>query len=375
MPSASIPWLLVFGLLSFFQRGDAQPFARICAIPKLAPVFAVVQNAVTNEYEFVSVQGQKGSADNSNRNLLRAQSTSTARITQEANSTTTPDPADPSYDLKLVRECPCALGTFCHIDLDTCGIPIDYSARNKCFAKSTKKTMLRNAWPLLMLWYSTILFFLMCTEKGRNARNFIILKVCKSNNNERIVDRFLYTHGLISTNPFSQDSPSQHPIDWLPIARPVEPREPTELVLKTRLFEPPPPDADVEEEDTTCTICFGTLEEGDRVGKLGCDHTFHVDCLREWLPRRNVCPLCQTSNAATPRYGDGTTATEQQANNGDDDNNEGDSTSDNNNATNSAEVELAPIETAVVEIEENRVAQLRRPNPNFAHQILGLTRI
>ena len=258
-----------------------------------------------------------------------------------------------------VRECPCARGIYCHVDLDTCGIPssaYDGGDQVGCFERSSKKTLLKNAWPLLLLWYSTILFFLVCTEKGRNARQYMALKLCRSNMNERLVDRFLTVHGFVTNRiPAEQQQPntrswedvmfgrhdhvggdpSRQALQWLPTARPVdeeEERAPTELVLKTRIYgmkhhhkhdngnnngisvdgDNNADDADHsdvnddndddEDYDTACTICFSSLQVGDRVGKLPCDHTFHVDCLREWLPRRNVCPLCQNDRAATPRY-------------------------------------------------------------------------
>jgi hypothetical protein len=49
-----------------------------------------------------------------------------------------------------------------------------------------------------------------------------------------------------------------------------------------------------------CAICCGELLEGDRVGALSCQHNFHVECLKEWLTFRNVCPLCLQANVATP---------------------------------------------------------------------------
>ena len=49
-----------------------------------------------------------------------------------------------------------------------------------------------------------------------------------------------------------------------------------------------------DEDEVMCTICMIAIEDGDRVGALPCDHLFHVDCLKEWIKRRNVCPLCQT---------------------------------------------------------------------------------
>ena len=54
---------------------------------------------------------------------------------------------------------------------------------------------------------------------------------------------------------------------------------------------------DEDDEDNLCTICMLDVEDGERVGVLPCDHLFHADCLKEWIKRRNVCPLCQTKLA------------------------------------------------------------------------------
>ena len=50
-----------------------------------------------------------------------------------------------------------------------------------------------------------------------------------------------------------------------------------------------------------CMICLADFETGDRVGNLPCGHVFHVEpCLKEWLGRKNHCPLCHTGNLAVP---------------------------------------------------------------------------
>ena len=265
--------------------------------------------------------------------------------------------------------------------MDTCGLPSgqslsfdlnqkitdpDSTASLRCFQQhqSSKVTFSRNIWPLLLLWYATLGFFFICSVKGRLARNYIVMTLCKSQgrvNNERVVDRVLQMQGFsvfpttaITTTATLEgvvDRSQQHiAVRWLPVARPVtitqQSLRPTELVLKTRIYgdragkrgileeeevtsaqQTQPPvllfqqqqqeqqlekdegeevhqHADYEErseETACCTICFSDLEVGDRVGDLPCQHTFHVECLREWLPRRNVCPLCQNDNAATPR--------------------------------------------------------------------------
>lgn len=32
---------------------------------------------------------------------------------------------------------------------------------------------------------------------------------------------------------------------------------------------------------------------GEEIGKLDCGHIFHMDCIKLWLARKNLCPLCK----------------------------------------------------------------------------------
>lgn len=53
------------------------------------------------------------------------------------------------------------------------------------------------------------------------------------------------------------------------------------------------PNATPEElnsNDATCIIC---REEMTTAKKLHCGHLFHVNCLRSWLERQNICPTCR----------------------------------------------------------------------------------
>lgn len=56
-----------------------------------------------------------------------------------------------------------------------------------------------------------------------------------------------------------------------------------------------------EDESFDCTICLAPVEDGNTVGVLSCSHIFHADCLSQWIQRRNVCPLCQTTEIACTR--------------------------------------------------------------------------
>lgn len=48
-----------------------------------------------------------------------------------------------------------------------------------------------------------------------------------------------------------------------------------------------------EEESEICVVCQVEFENNERVGVLQCRHRFHPKCIKEWLLRKNVCPLCK----------------------------------------------------------------------------------
>jgi hypothetical protein len=78
---------------------------------------------------------------------------------------------------------------------------------------------------------------------------------------------------------------------------------PTSLALKTRVFHVNESSDNVD--DTVCCICFVDILDRDVVGDLTCCHMFHKDCIKDWLKRRNTCPLCLSDGIASLRY-DGT---------------------------------------------------------------------
>ena len=48
---------------------------------------------------------------------------------------------------------------------------------------------------------------------------------------------------------------------------------------------------------TECSICLGDFGEEDKVSPLNCDinHLFHTECIKKWLDKNMVCPLCKFS--------------------------------------------------------------------------------
>lgn len=47
-------------------------------------------------------------------------------------------------------------------------------------------------------------------------------------------------------------------------------------------------------EHIDCRVCLSEFEEGEKVRNLNCRHTFHKDCLDQWLQQYcATCPLCR----------------------------------------------------------------------------------
>ncbi|KAL3624660.1 hypothetical protein CASFOL_031328 [Castilleja foliolosa] len=45
-----------------------------------------------------------------------------------------------------------------------------------------------------------------------------------------------------------------------------------------------------------CAVCLDGLAESDkktRIGSLDCGHEYHEACIKQWLTRKNFCPLCK----------------------------------------------------------------------------------
>ncbi|KAJ1425746.1 Zinc finger, RING-type [Sesbania bispinosa] len=72
--------------------------------------------------------------------------------------------------------------------------------------------------------------------------------------------------------------------------------------LKRSIYQSAPSDDAAEKfnedkEDIKCSICQEEYIVGDEVGRLQCEHKFHVVCIQEWLGLKNWCPICKESAA------------------------------------------------------------------------------
>lgn len=50
-----------------------------------------------------------------------------------------------------------------------------------------------------------------------------------------------------------------------------------------------------DEDDIKCCICQEEYTDGEEIGRLSCDHRYHIDCIHQWLSLKNWCPICKAS--------------------------------------------------------------------------------
>jgi hypothetical protein len=49
-------------------------------------------------------------------------------------------------------------------------------------------------------------------------------------------------------------------------------------------------------KDNNCSICWNSIHDAECVRLLPlCSHYFHLDCIDQWLPYQDTCPLCKGS--------------------------------------------------------------------------------
>lgn len=262
-----------------------------------------------------------------NNRLLKAARTEGIRKSHDAAPATSPESvsrnsfrrsllgwANRNYTLiSKVRQFTCPQTSpqdaYCPSKKNTCGLTADGSIT--CFTVSPPLNFLQNCWPIVMMWYIVILLFIFFTEQGRNSRQYMLACFCNNRLNTELVNEVLDRHRVHqrrSSSRIAHRSREDHNQNDVPAlddspSDEDEARRPQRLTLKTKRFCRPCDAVDNEDADY-CTICFVALQDGDRVGALPCQHSFHVDCLKLWIRRKNSCPLCQIPNVATPLQND-----------------------------------------------------------------------
>jgi hypothetical protein len=254
-----------------------------------------------------------------------------------------------------MRECSCPYQgrfeepVYCPLNVGFCGVYMGSSYGDSplgCLTKTRSSEFVNNAFLVLLVWFFILASCLVFTVPGRHFFSCLIASCIPGWNRfhanrmmrrdpeqaQYLMRRNLHLrrqvleHRLRSIAPelVATATANEHLVrsiapelaimtnDNLIADMHRQEKVPTSLSLKTRIYKLKEPVEkvepglenieDEEDLDTNCIICFQALEDGDRVGDLACDHTFHADCLKSWLKRRNVCPLCASPDIATPRF-------------------------------------------------------------------------
>ncbi|XP_073146825.1 uncharacterized protein [Henckelia pumila] len=49
------------------------------------------------------------------------------------------------------------------------------------------------------------------------------------------------------------------------------------------------------EMENNCSICQEEYKKDEETGNLNCGHSFHIDCIKQWLMQKKTCPICKTA--------------------------------------------------------------------------------
>jgi hypothetical protein len=258
---------------------------------------------------------------------------------------------DLNESLYYARECGCFESSyrtvFCPLTVQSCISP---STRNssqlpQCLTESKDHKFATVFWFVVVAWFTVLLSFCMCTFWGSAFFDYLLSCLFPSwnqhvvtrmmQNNPRMTNRLIENHlqrrrRILERLEVDADASSARVIaqaiqELDGVADNESPKdEPASLVLRTKIYrhdcgsikcqrslenveptveeEGPTVEEGHDQDDSSCTICFVPLLDGDRIGALPCNHLFHADCLKSWLRRRNVCPLCQAQDVATPQF-------------------------------------------------------------------------
>eukprot|EP01068_Selenidium_serpulae_P019925 Selendium_serpulae@DN749_c0_g1_i1.p4 len=62
--------------------------------------------------------------------------------------------------------------------------------------------------------------------------------------------------------------------------------------------------AKVKTAGVVCTVCHDEVPIGKLVRVMTCGHSFHDDCLQQWLASNNTCPNCRSELPAERTHHD-----------------------------------------------------------------------
>lgn len=229
------------------------------------------------------------------------------------------------------RKCPCGNGTlevYCLSNFSHCMVTANSSLNEmmtmmareplrmpQCVNITPTQNLVDTIFPIVWVWYVAMISGMVGTRKGRQVLHYIISSCCDPKWTDRLARRMLVhepsrARRLIRRNWRQRRETvelyaEQMREDGIGVST-IAPQH-TSIGLRTTLYRS---EQDTNRGDTSndtadhrdCSICFGPIENNDRVGALRCNHLFHSDCLKTWLVRRQVCPLCLREDIVEPIF-------------------------------------------------------------------------
>lgn len=284
----------------------------------------MAQNTITGEFIMQDQNATTPSAEDVNKNDENSEATMSPTSTMTATGSQT------EWTAVQARICHCnaesrASVTYCSTAFTHCvfysedaaaystggtnSSTLDFhtSMIPECTTIDRSQRFVRSAVPIIMIWFGGITFCLVGTKRGKYVSNYIF-SCCFPRWTEIVADRMLSLDPVRARRLIRRNWRQRRQIhsdlmigqDHVEAAA-TAPHGQTHLMLRTQIYNTASEaltakNVDDDDDDVACAICFGPIEHGDRVGALPCHHLFHAECLKTWLVRRQVCPLCQSTD-------------------------------------------------------------------------------
>ena len=205
-----------------------------------------------------------------------------------------------------------------------------------CFDYTLKVAFIRYIWPIIMLWFVALMVVFLVSFSGKNIRYFIRTffnpSLMDRLVDERIEQEILRHRQFMEFNQTEElvlkvkryysngDSMTKKEDNEADGGQEIGPNndDTNEMKQEAKDYQnnkhmkeydnfiaintmKDDAEDDIDENEVACTICMIKLNDGDEIGKISCGHTFHKHCLKQWIRRTNVCPLCLTPDIACVR--------------------------------------------------------------------------
>lgn len=96
--------------------------------------------------------------------------------------------------------------------------------------------------------------------------------------------------------PVQVEAANEEDVDELPDIPPPDFDQGSLVIIEDDIEEiqPPKKRRREAEEEKECSVCLEEIKESDlQLGLYGCNHSFHLVCIGEWLKVSKSCPYCR----------------------------------------------------------------------------------